>query len=170
MSDETTYTQTGGDRSPADHGGAFTRTNEDGSIEIFEIQPVLPHSSEGEAIEVGFTFWTKEGYFDAEDLEWSDDIESAAKLWGMTREDFEELPPVGRVEVAFSCGLGSDEGPAGFGSDLPDYMREAACSWGGKLGADLDQADEEFRDMVKEAERLAEMRLHRALAAKGGVA
>lgn len=137
------WTQIGGDMNPADHGGIFAKMDGD-SVELFEIQPVRACVGDAEAKEVGFPFWTKGGCFDPDDLRWSQ-TKDAAESWGMDREAYEGLPPSGKAEVALSYGLRVDEGPSGFGTDLPEYMRKAKCWHDGELGSDLDEADEEFR-------------------------
>ena len=110
------WMQVGGDMNPGTYGGIIARA--DGrAIEIKEIQPVREHVGDKEAAEIGFPFWSREGYFDLNDLNpKKEDVQSALKTVGLTEDTLLEYKPETRAmaiaEALLMYGRG-DEGPEG---------------------------------------------------------
>lgn len=151
------WTQIGGDMNPGAHGGIIA-TADGHSIEIVEIQPTIASVGEGEAMEVGFPFWSKEGYYDAADLNTDDPgVRSAMQYVGLTDEQLMELTPTQRAlalsEASLSSGYRTDEGPAGWAADVvPGKVKW----WGSKRAAGpnyLSDEDREFRQLLRESKR-----------------
>lgn len=147
------WQQIGGDMNPGKYGGTIAKA--DGSaIEIREIQPVREYVGDREAVEVGFPFWSKEGYFDASDLDFNNkDVQSALNSWGLTKDKLLELKPASRAMVIAEALLGygrGDEGPAGWAKDVvPGPVKW----WGSKRAQGwrfLEDEDKEFRQMLRE--------------------
>lgn len=147
------WTQIGGDVNPGAHGGTIARANGQ-TIEIRKIMPVRAYVGDSEAVDVGFPFWTKDGYFDADDLRLdSDDVRSARKFTGLDDETLLELKPESRAmaiaEALLDYGRG-DEGPAGWAKDVvPDRV----TWWGSKRPQGwryLADEDVEFRRLLRE--------------------
>jgi hypothetical protein len=144
------WVQVGGDMNPGTYGGTIARA--DGrSIEIRQIQPVREYVGDREAVEVGFPFWTKDGYFDLDDL--TRDVASARDYAGLTDEILSELKPESRAmaiaEALLSYGRG-DEGPGGWAKDVvPGKVKW----WGSKNPTGwhyLEDEDREFRQLLRE--------------------
>ena len=164
------WEQVGGDMSPGAYGAILAKS--DGhSIEMLEIQPVREHVGDEEAKDIGFPFWSKEAYFDLNDLDpKSDDVRSALQSIGMELSTLEEdYTPEQRAMVIAEALLGwgrGDEGTSGWSKDVvPDQVKW----WGDKIAGPeyLADEDEEFRDDVlgygeiktaleEEVERLAD--------------
>ena len=147
----TPWKQIGGDMHPGAHGAVIARYHGK-AIEIREIHPVITNVGEDEAREVGFPFWSKEAYYDPEDLDPSiPDVRSALKYRGL---DLNEVEPQHRMmaiaECCLSYGYRTDEGPSGWAKDVVPGM----VKW---WGADHPQGwrylasdDQEFRRLLKE--------------------
>ena len=141
------WEQVGGDMSPGAYGAILAKS--DGhSIELLEIQPVREHVGDSEAKEVGFPFWSKEAYFDLDDLDpKKDDVQSALQSIGMELSTLEEdYTPEQRAMVIAEALLGwgrGDEGTSGWSKDVvPDQVKW----WGDKIAGPeyLADEDEEF--------------------------
>lgn len=146
------WEQIGGDMDPGAHGGTIA-TGDGRSIELIEIQPVRSHVGDKEAAEVGFPFWTKEAYFDLDDLDPNhEDVKSALDSIGMDLETLEaDFTPTQRAVVIAEALLGygsGDEGPAGWSGDIgiPDKVKWSS----GKIAGSeyIADEDESFRDEV----------------------
>jgi hypothetical protein len=139
------WEQIGGDMDPGAHGGIIA-TGDGSSIELIEIQPVRTHVGDKEAAEVGFPFWTREAYFDLDDLDPShEDVKSALDSIGMDLETLEaDFTPTQRAMVIAEALLGwgrGDEGPTGWSGDIgiPDKVKW----WGGKTAGSEYLEDED---------------------------
>lgn len=53
------WVQVSGDMTPEDHGGTIARLSEFGNVDVREIQPVRSYVGEGEALDVGYPFWSR---------------------------------------------------------------------------------------------------------------
>lgn len=150
------WEQIGGDMDPGAHGGLIATADGD-HIELLEIQPVQSFVGEREAAEVGFPFWTKEAWYDLDDLDPKNkDVQSALESSGFNdgdqRIDFEDATPEQRAMIIAECllrdGTKTDEGPSGWSEDLPDHE----VKWWGDKVANLREyiadEDESFRDDV----------------------
>lgn len=142
------WEQIGGDMDPGTYGGIIA-TGNGNSIKLIEIQPVRENVGNKEAAEVGFPFWTKEAYFDLDDLDPSHkDIKSALDSIGMDLETLEaDFTTTQRAMVIAEALLGwgrGDEGPAGWSGDIgiPDKVK---WSTGKIAGAEyLEDEDDSF--------------------------
>lgn len=98
----------------------------------------------------GFPFWTKVGYFDAQDLD-PDRAKNALNSMGIDADELERMTPEGRalaVAVARLQYGGGDEGPSGWSHDIgiPEGVK---WSSGAVAGAEhLADEDEAFKDEV----------------------
>jgi len=158
------WEQIGGDMNPATYGGTIARSDGD-ALELLKIQPVREYIGEREAAEVGFPFWTREAYFDLDDLNPEhEDVQSALQFIGMSLDELGE-DPEGRkaagergytpqqraliiAEALLDYGRG-DEGPAGWSSDI--YADDDVKWWGGgvqTIGDALAEEDDEFASEV----------------------
>jgi hypothetical protein len=165
------WEQVGGDMSPGAYGAILAKS--DGhSIELLEIQPVREHVGDGEAKDIGFPFWSKEAYFDLDDLNpKSDDVQSALQSIGMELSTLEDdFTPEQRAMVIAEALLGWGRGDEGEGGWSKDVVPEQVKWWGGKIAGPeyLADDDESFKDDVlgygdiktaleEEVERLADM-------------
>ena len=123
------WEQIGGDMDPGTYGGTIATADGD-HVELLKIMPVREYVGDKEAAEVGFPFWTKEAWFDLDDLDpKDDDVKSALQTAGFSEGDqqiwFEdEATPEQRAiviaEALLDYGRG-DEGPSGWSGDLPDH-------------------------------------------------
>jgi len=123
------WEQIDGDMDLSGHGGTIAMANGD-HIELLKIQPVREYVGDKEAAEVGFPFWTREAWFDIDDLNLkNDDVRSALDSIGIDLDNPEEwfaeksTPEQRALTIASALldyGRG-DEGPAGWSEDLPDY-------------------------------------------------
>lgn len=147
------WVQVGGDQNPGTYGGTIATANGQ-TIEIRKIQPVREYVGEREAVEIGHPFWTRDGYFDLNDLDLNNkDVQSAREFAGLTDEILQELKPESRAmaiaEALLDYGRG-DEGPAGWAKDVvPDRVKW----WGSKSAQGwryLADEDREFRQLLKE--------------------
>lgn len=150
------WEQIGGDMDPGTHGGTIATADGD-HIELLKIMPVREYVGDKEAADVGFPFWTKEAWFDLDDLNLkNDDVKSALQYTGFTEgnQKFhfeEEMTPETRAlviaEALLDYGRG-DEGPSGWSKDLPDHEVKW---WGDKVATlpeYLADEDESFKDDV----------------------
>lgn len=116
------WRQISGDVNPGRYGAVVARFDGE-AVDIFEIQPVLEHESNEGAAEVGFPFWTREAYYDADQLQvGADGVDDALRSC-----DQQELPTDPQqcklviAECLLRYGHGVDEGKSGWGKDvLPD--------------------------------------------------
>lgn len=150
------WEQIGGDMDPGAHGGTIAMADGD-HIELLKIQPVREYIGDKEAAEVGFPFWTKEAWFDLNDLDLkNDDVRSALDSIGIDLNNPEEwfseksTPEQRALTIATALldyGRG-DEGPAGWSEDIPD--RDVKWSTGrvAPLQHELSGEDDEFKDDV----------------------
>lgn len=149
------WRQIGGDMDPGAHGGTIAKC--DGStIELLKIQPVRSHVGDGEAIDVGYPFWTREASFDLSDLgTWSEDVRSALDYVGLDADGLEaiELPELRAMAIAealLDYGR-SDEGASGWARDV---ISEPVKWWGSVRARGwrfLQSEDVDFRQMVRDA-------------------
>lgn len=145
------WKQIGGDMNPAQHGGLLAKA--DGNhIELLEIQSVRDLVGDGEAVDVGFPFWTKEAWYDLSDLDPSKkEVQSALSYVGLDMHELGELKPHQRAlaiaEALMRYGHGVDEGTAGWSKDI---IHEDVEWWGGTVEGSSYIADEddEFRREV----------------------
>jgi hypothetical protein len=148
------WEQIGGDMDPGAYGGTIARSDGN-ALELLTIQPVREYVGDKEAMEVGFPFWTKEAYFDLDDLDPSRDaVQSALATIGMdltTLED--EFTPTERAIVIAQALLDygeGDNGPSGYSKDI--LSEKVKWSGGQVAGPEyLESEDEEFRALFKEA-------------------
>jgi hypothetical protein len=116
------WEQIGGDMSPGAYGAILARSDGN-ALELLEIQPVREAVGDGEAAEVGFPFWSKEAYFDLDDLDPSArDVKSALDSIGMELDTLEhDFTPTQRALVIAEALLGyghGEEGAAGWSKDV----------------------------------------------------
>ncbi len=150
------WRQVGGDVNAGTYGATIARA--DGStIELRKIQPVREYVGDSEAVEVGFPFWTRDGWFDESNLRLdNDDVQSAIALYGWDEDDtLENLQPTERAiaiaEALLDYGVG-DEGPAGWSDDV---VPGDVLWWGTNepQGSEyLSDEDDEFRELLGEDE------------------
>lgn len=148
------WVQMGGDMNPGTYGGTIAKA--DGNhIEIRQIQPVREYVGDGEAVDIGHPFWSKDGYFDLDDLQLtSRDVQSARDSSGLTDEILLDLKPESRAmaiaEALLTYGRG-DEGPSGWAKDVVPGMVQW---WGSKRPQGwryLNDEDVEFRRLLRES-------------------
>jgi hypothetical protein len=153
------WVQVGGDMDPGTYGGTIAKA--DGrSIELLKIQPVREYIGDREAVEVGHPFWTREGYFDADDLRLDrEDVKSALSSYGHDTDEkriafLRELEPESRAmviaEALLDYGRG-DEGSSGWAKDILGDRR--VKWWGSKQPRGwryLEDEDREFRQLLRE--------------------
>jgi hypothetical protein len=139
------WEQIGGNMDPGTYGGIIA-TADGRNIELIEIQPVREHVGDKEAAEVGFPFWTREAYFDLDDLDPNNkDVKSALDSIGMSLETLEaDFTPTQRAMMIAEALLGygsAEEGPGGWSGEIsiPDKVK---WSTGKVAGAEY-LADEE---------------------------
>jgi hypothetical protein len=149
------WEQIGGDMDPGKYGGTIARSSGH-AIELLKIQPVREYVGDREAAEVGHPFWTREAYFDLDDLNPSHkDVRSALDMIGMSLSTLEaEFTPTQRALVIAEALLDygrADEGPAGWSTDI---LSEKVQWWTGKIAGPeyLADEDEEFRRDILEEE------------------
>lgn len=147
------WEQIGGDMSPGAYGGIIARSDGN-ALELLEIQPVREYVGDKEAMEVGFPFWTKEAYFDLDDLDPSRDaVKSALDTIGMDLETLEnDFKPTERAVVIAQALLTYGEGDSGPSGYSKDVVPGKVKWWGGKVAGPeyLEDEDEEFRALFKE--------------------
>jgi hypothetical protein len=150
------WEQIGGDMDPGTYGGTIATADGD-HIELLKIQPVREYVGDKEAADVGFPFWTKEAWFNLDDLDPKDeDVRSALRFSGFDEGDqriwFEdEATPEQRAvviaEALLDYGRG-DGGPSGWSEDLPNHEVKWSSGKTATMRAYLADEDEAFRDDV----------------------
>lgn len=149
------WEQIGGDMNPGASGGIIARSDGD-ALELVEIQPVREYIGDTEAAEVGYPWWSREGYYYLDDLQFDNkDVQSAMRSWGWDESNLEELTPTQRAvaiaEMLLSYGFG-DEGNAGWAEDVvPNQVKW----WTGEVTGPeyfADEEDEFRRDVLGEDE------------------
>lgn len=148
------WTQIGGDMNPGSYGGIIA-TSDGNSIEVLNIQPTREYVGDSEALEVGFPFWTSEAYYDLSDLDPSKHGDALSSV-GLTEDMLNKMSPeergVAMAEALLQYGKGVDQGPSGWSNDVvPGKVKW----WGSKTpkGPEyLADEDEEFREMLEEAQ------------------
>lgn len=150
------WVQVGGDMDPGSHGGTIAKA--DGhAVEIRKIMPVREYVGDADAVNVGHPFWTKDGYFDLDDLRLNrEDVKSAREHSGLTDEILRDLKPESRAmaiaEALLDYGQG-DEGPEGWAKDVIP-ANERVKWWGSKAPQGwryLADEDVEFRKLLRES-------------------
>lgn len=140
------WKQIGGDMNPGSSGGIIATANGQ-TIELIEIQPVREHVGDREAAEVGHPFWSKEGYYDLDDLDpKKPGVQSAIEYAGLGEHLLDMTPEVRTIAIAEAClqaGHGSDEGPGGWAKDVVgdrqvEWMAEPGKKQGWEYIADED--------------------------------
>ena len=148
------WVQVGGDMNPGTYGGTIA-TADGRAIEMIKIQPVREYIGDREAADVGHPFWTKEAYFDLDDLSLDNkDVKSARESSGLNDEILQSLKPESRAmaiaEALLDYGRG-DEGEAGWAKDV---IGNRMVKWWGSKRAQgwryLADEDVEFRRMLRE--------------------
>jgi hypothetical protein len=143
------WTQVGGDMNPEDHGAILARMDGD-AIEIREIQPVISCVGESEGLEVGYPHWSKEAWYDPEDIKEVRADEGIRSCCDLDRFEDSELTDLIVAGAALSYGWRTHEGPSGFSSDvLP--VKSSRIKWWARQGHSWRQADAEYRRMRREA-------------------
>jgi hypothetical protein len=137
---------------PGTYGGVIARFDGD-AVEIREIQPVREHVGDEEAKDVGFPFWTMEGYYDPEDLDLDqEEVQHAMQSCDLKESDLPDKKDdrmLVLAECALRYGWRSEPGPTGWSSDVvPGKVRWAAQKEA--VGPEyLEDEDEEFfREMT----------------------
>lgn len=149
------WKQISGDVDAGGSGALLARSDGD-ALELLEIQPVREYVGDKEAAEIGFPFWTKEAYFDLEDLDPKDkEVKSALTTSGFYDGDQriwfeEEATPEERAlaiaEALLRYGRG-EEGNSGWAENVvPDKVEW----YNGEIAGPehIADADESFRDDV----------------------
>jgi len=140
------WKQITGDVDPSAHGGIIGRADGD-SIEFLEIQPVRAYVGDSEALEVGYPFWSNEGYFTASDLEpGAKDVASALECSGFTSDT---VDPITVALALFEYGR-KEPGPYGWASDVLNHRAQWWASKRPRGHRFLEDADIEFRALQRE--------------------
>jgi hypothetical protein len=150
------WTQVSGDMNPGKYGGTIAKADGD-HIEMLQIQPVREHIGDRDAAEVGHPFWTKEGYFDLDDLQLDrKDVQRARRYTGLNDDILQGLKPESRAMAIAealleyrSDGRG-DGGSGGWAKDvIPSGVR---VKWRGSKQPQgwrfLEDEDVEFRRLL----------------------
>lgn len=143
------YKQISGDMDPGKYGGLVARSDGDNALELFEIQPVRDAVGDAEAAEVGFPFWSKEAYYDLDDLRFDrDEVQHALQSLGLEEHELEAMTPDQRAlaiaEALFRYGDKVEEAASGWSSDV--VTEEVEWMRGAVAGADyIADEDDEFR-------------------------
>lgn len=154
------WRQISGDMNPSSYGGLIARF--DGEVvELLEIQPTREYVGDGEALEVGFPFWSKGAYYDCDDLlRRAPYVEEAMACCGQTWDSFDGLGPdemaLAIAECLFRYGHKSEESTAGWARDVLGDRR--VYWWGSKRAQGwryLADEDREFRALQREQQREA---------------
>jgi hypothetical protein len=147
-----TWYQVDGDHcSPETYGATYAREDAHGNVEVYQIQPVQEYVGD-EAREVGFPFWTREGFYTRSELE---DVvrrknDGCSPLEGYEEDRDYDLTlrgvRLGVAAHALSYGEGADEGPCGWSEDVLGYFGKSRCV----SRKDFRAADREFKRFLKE--------------------
>ena len=155
------WKQVDGDINPETYGCTLARI--DGTaIELRKIQPVLDCVGERDGKDVGFPFWTREAYFDPDDLEICptgcpeskvmadrcDDCNARVSCIGCDHDEWRQLAPEHRA-CAYLDYVYGDEGPAGFSRDVLPVTSSRIKWYAGKLGHAFRTADAEYRRVLR---------------------
>jgi hypothetical protein len=142
---------------PGAYGGIIARSDGD-ALELIHIQPVREYVGDGEAAAVGYPYWSREGYYDLDDLRLdSEHVRDALNSWGWVEEDLlEKLTPTQRAlaiaEMLLSYGV-ADEGQSGWAEDVvPDKVKW----WSGETAGPeyfADEEDEFRQDILGEEDK-----------------
>lgn len=143
------WRQIGGDMDPGSYGGVIARFDGD-SVEIREIQPVREYVGEDEAKEVGFPFWSNEGYYDEDDLDPDRaEMQSAMRSCGLDEEDLPSKKQdrlFALAECALRYGYRAEQGPSGWSKDVTP--KKVYWATGEVAGPEyLEDEDEEFQEL-----------------------
>ena len=151
------WTQVDGDANPGAHGGTIAESDGE-RIYLLEIQPKIEYIGEGEALDTGEPFWSREACYDLADLQ---GFAGQADGWsprgyvGMDDQQMADMTPEQRA-IALACaalayGEGVDEGPSGWARDVIGNRRvrwyRGKRPQGWRYLADEDQ---EFRRLLRE--------------------
>ena len=144
------WKQISGDMDPARYGAIIARSEaNDTALELKEIQPVREYVGDEEAAEVGFPFWTREAWYDTEDLQLSrQEVRHAMNAVGLEEEQLAGMSPEERglaiAEALMRYGDKVEEGTGGWSEDV---LSEEVEWWQGEPeGASaLAEEDAEFR-------------------------
>lgn len=145
--------QISGDMTPERHGGIIAN-REGTSIELIEIQPVRELVGEGEAIGVGFPFWSRTAWYDARDLSPENGtVRTALRSMGIELRDI--VGPnqdMAIAEALMRYGHGVEEGPSGWAKDVLGKRKVLWWASGKKrIGWKyLSDEDRDFRRLLKE--------------------
>lgn len=151
------WRQIGGDMNPGAYGATIAR-GDGRALELRQIQPTREYVGDAEAAELGFPFWSKDGYYYIEDLDPRlPEMQSAMSFVGLTMDDLRGMKPTQRTlalaEAALDYGHRTDEGPSGWAEDVvPGRVQW----WGSRRSAGwrfLADEDVEFRRMMREERR-----------------
>jgi hypothetical protein len=147
---------------PGAHGGTLAHVEHTSAgyvVELRKLQPTREYAGDGEAAEVGFPFWTREGYYTEDDLSLDDQhVQGAMQFCDL---DANDLPTdqvwrlVALACACLDCGHLAEEGPAGWAKHVvpwPVYWsaRPGKRPMGWRFLADEDR---DFRAMLREARR-----------------
>lgn len=139
------WTQISGDMNPSQYGAIIARSDGN-ALELKEIQPVREYVGDDEAKDVGFPFWTREGYYDLDDLD--PDREETKRALASMDLDLDDLSPIQRAlaiaEALFRYGDKVEEGPSGWAADV---ITEPVKWWTGSVAGSeyIADEDDEFR-------------------------
>jgi len=152
-----TWRQVDGDMDPGKYGGTIARFDPSGDyIELRKLQPVREYVGDSEALEVGFPFWSREGFFWIGDLSPDNPAnQGAMSFCGLSPEDFADMTPEQRL-ITMACakldyGDEVDEGPSGWAKDV---CPKRVHWWGGVGGPSkggLTDESLEFRQLQRES-------------------
>ena len=147
--------QIGGDMNPMDYSGTFARIDGD-RIDVLHIDSTIDSVGEGEALDVGYPYWTKEACSDDADLRAFLADKYVRSSMDLPEEWTADMPftralRFGIASEAMSCGWHTDEGRAGFGVDVAPRR---ATYWYGRKGMKAWRAaDSEFRRLLRERDK-----------------
>jgi hypothetical protein len=146
--------QIGGDMNPGTYGGTIAKADGN-SIEMLKIMPIREYVGDRDAVDLGFPFWSKVGYFNLADLQPDEhDVINVMDSSGLTDETLQTLKPESRAmviaEALLDYGRG-DEGESGWAKDI--IGNRMVKWWGSKRPAGwryLADEDAEFRRLLRE--------------------
>lgn len=143
------WQQVWGDVNPCKYGGIFAQLDGD-AIQLFSLEPVRDLVGDGDAVEVGFTFWKSEGYYDPSDLKFNEDAAGVLRSIGADDETWYAKSRVERAVLLFEQRIGREpalERNGGFTEDI--FGDELVL---GQDGEDIRlgclEEDDEFRQEV----------------------
>ena len=145
------YSELCADANPLRYGGTYYRENDNGDLELFEIQPVVEYVGTTEAQDVGVPFWSRESCFDDSGLRRIHADRGVLRCMdaeSLADKAFDDLALADRLTLAYAGhfdGGWTEEGPSGWSADLPLKAL-------GIAKADGTDADREFIDDVFDGE------------------